>query len=52
MGRLAGEESLGSCARAPRADWAIGLLVGINLVFFGVRAPMLASIMMRAIEEA
>lgn len=34
------------------ADWAIGLLVGINLVFFGVRALMLASILKRAIKEA
>jgi uncharacterized membrane protein HdeD (DUF308 family) len=30
------------------AGWAIGLLVGINLVFWGVRALMLASMLKRA----
>jgi uncharacterized membrane protein HdeD (DUF308 family) len=30
------------------AAWAIGLLVGINLVFWGVRALMLASMLKRA----
>jgi uncharacterized membrane protein HdeD (DUF308 family) len=34
------------------ADWAIGLLVGINLVFFGARALALAAILKRAIEDA
>jgi uncharacterized membrane protein HdeD (DUF308 family) len=33
------------------ADWAIGLLVGINLVFFGARALALAAILRRAIDE-
>ncbi|HEX7298228.1 MAG TPA: DUF308 domain-containing protein [Solirubrobacteraceae bacterium] len=33
------------------ADWAIGLLVGINLVFFGARALALAAVLKRAIED-
>jgi uncharacterized membrane protein HdeD (DUF308 family) len=32
------------------ADWAIGLLVGINLVFWGVRALLLAAALKRAAE--
>lgn len=32
------------------AGWAIGLLVGINLLFFGFRALMLASVLKRALR--
>jgi uncharacterized membrane protein HdeD (DUF308 family) len=32
------------------ADWAIGLLVGINLIFWGVRALMLAGAMKAAMD--
>jgi uncharacterized membrane protein HdeD (DUF308 family) len=32
------------------AAWAIGLLVGINLIFFSVRAAIAASVLNRALE--
>jgi uncharacterized membrane protein HdeD (DUF308 family) len=33
------------------ADWAIGLLVGINLLFWGIRALVAAAALQRAYEE-
>lgn len=33
------------------AAWAIGLLVGINLVFWGVRALMAASLLKSVVEH-
>jgi uncharacterized membrane protein HdeD (DUF308 family) len=33
------------------ADWAIGLLVGVNLLFFGVRALVAAGVLRRVIDD-
>jgi uncharacterized membrane protein HdeD (DUF308 family) len=32
------------------AGWAIGLLVGVNLIFFGIRALVAAGLLKRALE--
>jgi uncharacterized membrane protein HdeD (DUF308 family) len=33
------------------AEWAIGLIVGVNLVFWGVRALVSASLLKRVVER-